>query len=429
MSFIKPAKSTRRFALVDCNNFYVSCERLFRPKLWKRPVVVLSNNDGCVIARSQEVKDLGVPMGAPSFEYADLFKNHGVAVCSSNFALYGDLSHRVMEILRQFSPEMEVYSIDEAFLDLEVKDVDKITKEIKACVYKWVGIPVSIGVACTKTLAKVANHCAKKEPGYEGICHLVDKNEIEKVLRKLPLKEVWGIGSRKNELLGRYRMTTAWDFASADDDWIRKKLTVFGLRTAWELRGISCLPLEEAPSAKQTIMCSRSFRRGLNRLEDLAESVAGYTARAAEKLRKQKSLASFITVFIRTNPHSAHDPYYSNQAQFVLPQPTDFTPELIRCAKETLQKIYVSDLTYKKAGVMLGGLVSNGSYQRDLFVKEGPEQDKRVKVMRLMDRMNKKNGRKTVWLAAEGIDQPWKTERKNVSQKYTTSWDDLLKIF
>lgn len=370
---------------------------------------------------------MGIPMGAPAFKYADLFRQHRVVVCSSNYTLYGDMSSRVMQTLRRFSPDLQVYSIDEAFLLLELHNAAAVSKEIKSTVLQWTGIPVSVGVGPTKTLAKVANHCAKTHPAHEGIFVLTDISKQESILRELPVGEVWGIGRQLTETLNRNGIKTAWELRNADDTWIKKHLSVVGLRTVWELRGVSCLQLEETHPSKKSIMSSKSFGRPVSELHEMEEAVAAYMARAAEKMRQQQSVAAFIQVFLMTNPHQSED-YYANNAQVVLPQPTAYTPDLIHYAKQALKSIFIPGFIYKKAGVMLGGLESEGSFQPDLFCAQGHKLEKQHAIMKLMDKANKSFGRKVLSIAAEGIKQPWKTRAEKRSQRYTTQWTELLTV-
>lgn len=413
------------YALVDCNNFFVSCERVFDPRLIGRPVVVLSSNDGCVVARSKEAKMLGIPMGAPAFKYADLFRNYNVKVLSSNFTLYADMSSRVMRTLERFSPDVQIYSIDEAFLILDASEIVPYCQEIKRIVLKHTGIPISIGIGSTMTLAKVANDIAKKEQ--QGVFSLENPEVQEKVLQQLPVEDVWGIGRRIADFLHRQNIHTAGEFKDADDQWIRKNLSVVGLRMAWELRGISCLSMEETPPPKKSITCSRSFSRPVSDLDELLEAISSYTARAAEKLRDQQSLASYIDVFLMTNQHH-ESPYYANQIQIILPQPSDYTPKLIHYAKEGLSRIFREGLLYKKTGLILGGLVSGLAYQLDLFVERNGQQEKEQAIMQVMDRLNQQYGRKIIKTAAEGIEQPWKSKRENCTPHYTTCWNEILTI-
>lgn len=421
MSSTKPNKF---IALVDCNNFYASCERVFNPRLYKKPVVILSNNDGCVIARSNEAKKLGIPMGAPFFKYREEFKKYNIHVFSSNFALYGDMSHRVMQTLAQCTPEMEIYSIDEAFLVMPDSHFEKHAQNMRQKVLQWVGIPVSVGVAQTKTLAKAANDHAKKTA--QGVAIIDSEAKRQTLLSKLPVEDVWGIGKQMSALLRKHAIFTAWDFANADDGWIKKNLSVVGLRTAWELRGIPCLSFDEQPANKKSIVRSRSFGQEVTEEADLAEALSSYTAQAAEKLRSQNSLASYLDVFLHTSAFKPH--FYSNSIQIVLPEPTDFTPYLIQYAKKALSSIYKPEKNYKKIGVMLGDLVPNHAFQPDLFHSKKENLEKQISFMRFIDSTNAKYGKGTLKFAAEGISQPWKAKRDSSSLHYTTCWDDLLKI-
>jgi DNA polymerase V len=404
------------------------CERVFNPRLAGKPIVVLSNNDGCVVARSNEAKALGIPMGAPYFQFQDVFKRNNVIIFSSNYALYGQMSQRVMQTLEQFTPELEIYSIDEAFLLLvDEPFLSSTARQIKKTVYQWTGIPVSIGIAPTKTLAKVANRYAKKNLPHEGFFILNDENIKETMLKDLDVQDIWGIGHQISALLYRNGIRTAWELACIDDTWIKKNLSVVGLRTVWELRGISCLTLDEVAPPKKSIVCSRSFGSAVHTESDLAEALSSYVALAAEKLRNQESLASFLDIFLNTSRFKEEE-YYSNSVHITLPIPSDYTPSLIHYAKYGLSRIYRNGFAYKKVGVMLGGIVSNKAIQQDLFVKnEAPNQKHRI-LMQLMDQTNAKYGRDTLKLAAQGINQSWKMRRDKCTKHFTTSWDDLLQI-
>lgn len=411
------------YALIDCNNFYVSCERIFNPKLVNKPVVVLSNNDGCVIARSKEAKALGIKMGDVAFQNMEFFKKHGVAICSSNYALYGDISARVMETLQQYSPDIEVYSIDEAFVYLEGKiATHEHAVKIREIIEQWTGIPISIGIGPTKTLAKAANHLAKKG---EGVFVLSTQDYIEKVLKEFPVEKVWGIGRNSTIFLNGYGIFYAWQFCQLDDDFVQKHMTIVGLRIAWELRGRACLELNEIPTDRKAIMNSRSFGRPVTELEELMQAISAYATRAAEKVRRQGSLASILEVFVETNPHH-NEPYYAKKAFVTLPQPTDYAPDLIHYAKQALKKIFRQGLRYKKVGVLLGELVSRDCFQPDLFSQGNISKQK--KLMALMDKMNDKYGKKVLIIAAEGLEQPWKMQRAHCSKHFTTRWEDLLTI-
>lgn len=421
MSSTKPSKSV--IALVDCNSFYCSCERVFNPRLWGKPVVVLSNNDGCIVARSKEAKALGIPMGAPAFKWKETFEQNSVFVYSSNYTLYGDLSRRVMEVLQQFSPEVEIYSIDEAFLALETDDPIALGQKIRARVAKWTGIPVSVGIAPTKTLAKVANHLAKKDPSHKGVFELRDPRQIDHVLSRFPLGDIWGIGRRLSKRLNALKIQTPYQFKQADSGWIRKNFSVTLLKTALELRGTSCLQLEDVYAKKKSITCSRSFGQTVATLGSLEEALANYTARAAVKLRQQESLAAVLTVFLTTSPFIAAP--YGNSATITLPTPTDFTPELITYAKRALAPLFRPGYPYKKVGVILNALTEKACYQPDLFVAPSPQRDK---AMQALDTVNAKMGRYAIQIAAEGVKKPWQMRRTHTSQRFTTDFKELLII-
>jgi DNA polymerase V len=425
-----PAAFSRHLvALVDCNNFFVSCERLFNPKWIKRPVAVLSCNDGCIVARSQEIKAWGIPMGAPYFEWADFLKAREAVVCSSNFALYADISHRVMQTLCHFNPNLEIYSIDEAFLLIEgTQDPLQHCRHIRQKVLQWTGIPVSIGIAPTKTLAKVANRAVKKNPAYKGV-YFPSQKEIEALLDTLEVGEIWGIGSRLSRFLAKRGIFTAAQLREQPDLWIKNNLTVVGLRTVWELRGFSCLDLEEVRSSKQSIMTSRSFGRPVLAKEELREAICAYVVRGAEKLREEGSLASWLQVFIMSSFHHHEDGFYGNHVHLVLPQPTDFTPTLLTHASQGLETIFRSGFSYKKAGILLGELVPSGCYQQDLFVKQDVKEEvKKKAVMALLDQANSKFGYKVLQFASEGIEKDWQMKREMRTACFTTRWSDLLTI-
>lgn len=420
------------YALVDCNNFYVSCERVFDPSLKNVPVVVLSNNDGCVIARSPEAKALGIGMAEPAFKRQDFFRYHGVKVFSSNYALYGDMSRRVMDTLSRFATEMEVYSIDEAFLRLTPvagKTLSDLAQDIRQTVHQWTGIPVSVGIAPTKTLAKLANHWAKKHPELEGVFDLSMHPNPEAVLAATDVSGIWGVGRKHTEMLRRHGITSALSLRDAPDVFIQKRMTIKGLMTAKELRGIPCIALEDAPPPNKAIMSSRSFGTPVNSLDHMQEAVAAYTTRVAEKLRRQGSVTSCISVFIKTNRHKPQDPQYSASRVFQFPVATSHTPTLLKAADKLLCDIFKSGYRYVKAGVMVSGLEQADSRQLSLFtlppdplVAENPENNK---LMSALDGINAKWGRDTVQYAASGIDRPWKMQQKYKSPSYTTSWDEL----
>lgn len=415
-------------ALVDCNNFYASCERVFNPKLWGVPVVVLSNNDGMIVARSNEAKALGIKMGEPLFKVQNLVKKYGVKVFSSNYVLYGDMSCRVMNCLSQYSPDVEIYSIDEAFLNLkgfESRNLVKYGTDLRNTVKQWTGIPVSIGIAKTKTLAKLANHIAKKDPKFKGVLNIYYEDDVNEFLKRTEVSDIWGVGRQYTKLLNNHNIKTAYDFIQLDDNWIKKKMTVMGLRTAMELRGIPCITLETSPSPKKAIISSRSFSKLTSNKQDIRESVAFFTSIAAQKLRKQRSAASLITVFLRTNPFK-DVPQYHNGVLVQLPLPTDSTSEMISYAMKGVEQIFREGFQYQKVGVMLAGIVPRDRNQYILFDREDRE---RLDIINdVIDEINKEMGAWTISFAATGTNRNWKTRADMKSPRYTTNWEELLKV-
>lgn len=418
-------KHPKLFALVDCNNFYVSCERVFNPKLQNVPVVVLSNNDGCVIARSNEAKALGIAMGEPYFKVRDLIQKQRVAVLSSNYTLYGDMSRRVMQLLHEQCPEVHVYSIDEAFLDIRVPDPAAFARNLRATIAQWVGIPVSIGIAPTKTLAKIANRIAKKG---DGVFELTAKEAIEQKLRECSVNDVWGIGSKLTARLEGLGIATAWDLSQAEETWVRREMSVVGLRTVLELRGFSCLPLSAIPAAKQSVVTSKSFGRPVADYEEMREAFSAYMARAAEKIRRQGSLASHLSVFVVPKPQYGGKPLTYFNLEVILPEPTSYTPVLLHYGQMALQRLWRDKTAYRKVGVMLSGLIPEAHFQKDLFVKSPLSSQKQMNVMKVMDSLNEEYGRKTVRLASEGIEQNWQMRQEHRTPRYTTSWKEILRI-
>lgn len=413
------------FALVDCNNFYASCERVFQPKLWGKPVAVLSNNDGCVIARSNEVKALGIEIGAPYFKIKHLIQQHGIAIFSSNYTLYGDMSARVMDTLREFTSDVEVYSIDEAFCDLSGfahYNLDAYCHMLRRKVKQWTGIPVSIGAAKTKTLAKLANRIAKKA---DGVLVLDNPDVIHSVLARVDVGDVWGIGGQSTKLLNRHGVKTAFDFANLPDHWIRKNMSVVGLRIAHELRGIPCIPIEDAPKPKQSIIVSRSFGQPVTTRTGMLEAIISYTTRAGEELRDQGLVAKHIQVFLATNRFN-HDAPYANAITLEFPIATSYTPELIEYATNGIKRIYRQGFRYKKCGVMMMGLTSQHTPQLDIF--ETQNRDKQHSLMAALDTINARWGSNTLFYAGAGIKKPWAMKRDLKSPHYTTEWDDLLSV-
>lgn len=413
-------------ALVDCNNFYVSCERAFQPRLDKRPVVVLSNNDGCVISRSRESKELGIPMGAPFFKWRKFFHEKGVKAFSSNYELYADMSERVMETLSRFSPDIEVYSIDEAFISLEgiSGPPADLGAGIRKTVRSWTGIPVSVGIGPTKVLCKVANEKAKRDPGLAGVLDLSSSSEsdINSILNDFPVMDLWGIGHRTAAKLKRCGIITALELKNADPRWARREMTVTGERIVRELRGIQCVSLETVPADKKEITTSRSFGRKITNLDDLREAVSSYVSVAAAKLRGQGSLATGIYVFLMTSRFDASSCYNSAFRSFSVP--TADTGQFISEAMEMVEKIYRDGRNYAKAGVILTDVSKNTAIQHDLFTSN--YQDTRSSgLMRTLDDLNVKMGRGTVRYASNGIKRNWGMKRGFLSARYTSVWDDI----
>ena len=414
------------FALVDCNNFYVSCERVFNPSLIGVPVVVLSNNDGCAISRSEEAKALGIPMGAPMFKFREEIRKYGIRICSSNFSLYGDMSSRVMSTLESLVPEVSIYSIDEAFLSMEgFPEPSAYARKIREIVRRNTGIPVSIGLGCTKTLAKAGNRMAKKDKSCNGVMNLSD--EPPEILMKFPVGDVWGIGRKYAEFLENHGISNAWEFMNAPETFIKKNMSVTGLKTQLELKGISCLDLEEVPN-RQMILRSRSFGKDIREIIPLREAVSEFVFMAAEKLRKLGFKTSNVHVFIRTNSFREKERQYSNSATVSLSCSTDFTPDLMKAAEKGLEKIFKPGYPYKTAGVILTGLVSGQSVQLDFFSGKGLD-EKQDRLMEVMDKMNQKYGRNMLRYASQGGEsREWKMRQENLSGRFTTSWDELLVV-
>ena len=421
-------------ALVDCNNFYVSCERMFNPKLEGKPVVVLSNNDGCAVSRSNEVKALGVKMAEPWFKMKDLAKRHGIIALSSNYTLYGDLSARVMATLAEFSPKQEIYSIDECFLDLSGFDPATLVdygQKIRKTVKRNVGIPVCVGIADTKTLAKLANHCAKKGlSGNEGVCDFGRLNEQKKseLFSSIPVGEVWGVGRKITEGLATMNINTVEDLRRASPEYLRQQFSIVLVKTVNELNGVPCVELEEAGTPRQQIMVSRSFGSPVSAFDDLSESVAYYTTNAAVKLRRDGSVAASICVFIRTNPFREKDEQYSRSVVVPLPQSTDDTTKLVKAALCGLKSIYKPALRYAKSGVLLMGLHEKGTAQRTLFDDPG-EQSRSDKLMYVMDSINQRMGKDSVTVGATGTKQRWAMRREQKSPNYTSDFNELMEAW
>ena len=418
-------------ALIDCNNFYASCETVFNPKLKGKAVVILSNNDGCCVSRSDAAKRLGIKMGAPWFQLKDQFKPGEVIALSSNYALYADASNRVMNILRQFSPDQEIYSVDEAFISLSGfgnKDLTRYGKDIKATILQWTGLPVCVGIASTKTLAKLANHCAKKRPEYAGVCNFnaLTIPSLNPILASLPVSEVWGIGSRLSAKLNQFGIHTVLDLKQAHAPTLRDKFSVVMTKIIAELNGIACIDLEQVAPPKQNIASTRSFGIPVTSIESLMESVTLYTSRAAEKARAQHTHANSISVFIQTSPF-AQLPYYGGSLTVALPSPSNDTRLLVKTALWIVKRIYKPGYVYQKAGVLLNDLVPDEGRQADLFFDASEANHAQsAKLMAVLDAINQRYGRHTLKLGSEGFKAPWKMKQNFKSPGYTTHWNELI---
>jgi len=422
------------FALVDCNNFYVSCERVFNPSLNGKPVVVLSNNDGCFIARSNEAKALGLPMGGPAFKFRETLQKHQVKVYSANFPLYGDMSSRVMETLAGLVPEIEIYSIDEAFLDMTgfrrfgFKEYGAM---IRKTVTQHTEIPVCIGMGPTKTLAKVANRLAKKEPHYNGVCLLSEKQEIQSALASLKVEDIWGIGRQWSSLLQAGGINTALDYSRASSIWIRQHLHITGVRIQEELNGHSCLPLEQVRPPKQSICTSRSFGRSVKDFEELQQAVATFAGKCAAKLRKEGSVASTLTVFICTSPFNEPSKKYWGTRTLALRQPSQDTIDIIRVADLVLKAIFKAGYEYKKAGVIVGEISSATASVNPLVLFPDEEAEltteRQQNLMTAMDKINRQYGNGTIHTGAENLEA-WKPSQLNLSPHYTTNWREIIEV-
>ncbi len=414
------------FLLVDCNNFFTSVELAFAPKLRGQPVVVSSSNEGCVIARSKEAKALGIPMGAPLFRYRDLLIKHDVVILGCNFPLYGEMSQRIMRILEDFQLDFEIYSVDEAFLFVEFEiDFLGLAAQIQSRILKWTGIPVSIGIAPTKTLAKAATTLAKSNES--GLFLLKDPQEIENHLKNFDVGEVWGIGHRLKEKLNSYRIRTAYDLIQKNDTWIRKQMSILGLRTVYELRGTSCLKLNEIFPQK-SILRSRSFLNEIGQLETLEQKIASFAETLGRRLRKYGLVCSHICIFTSSNRHQNEHRYVSESFHYHLPEPTSYTPLLIAKAKESLRKIFQNGVLYKRAGVMVYGLTDQKSRQNDFFSSQETSKPEKKGLMEAYDRINHTYGEKSLYFAAEGVYKKLLEETTTKSGCYTTSWNELLTI-
>lgn len=416
------------YELIDCNNFFVSCERVFNPKLEGKPIVVLSNNDGCAVARSNEAKKLGIKMGQPFFDIEWMVKAHNLQYFSSNYVLYGDLSSRVMDIISDMSPDIEMYSIDEAFAIFEssfTEDFTNYGQKIKERIQKCIGIPVTVGVGTSKTLCKVACEIAKKNPVHNGVLSLYNNPDIDIYLKKFMVDDIWGVGRRFKVRLNRIGIYTALDLKQADKNLVMKELNINVSKTVEELNGYDRFILQDETPDKQTICCSRSFSRKVFQIEKLAESVTTYVTRAAEKLRRQDSVCSGITVFINTSRFD-NNPYF-NSFYANIPVATSYTPDLVKVAQNSLNAIFKEGYAYRKAGVILSDITPKSEIQLNLLEEYNPK-PQLDNLMSIVDKMNQKYGKSTIQLAGAGIKKEWSMSREHLSPRYTTRWDEIMKV-
>lgn len=417
------------FGLADCNNFYCSCERVFHPDLRNKPVVVLSNNDGCVIARSEESKALGIKMGDVFYQVKDMLDKNNVAVFSSNYNLYGDMSRRVMSLLSTYTPQLDIYSIDEAFLDLsgmgDSEQLNIYCKKMVRDITKGTGIPISLGIAPTKTLAKMASKFAKKHKGYEGVCMIDSEEKREKALRLFPVEDVWGIGHRHAKKLAYHSIHTAWDLTQRSESWIRKELTVTGVRTWKELRGESCVPIEELPH-KKSICTSRSFSGiGLNKLEDVEEAIANFAATCSRKLRQDHIVCGAMTVFAHTSRFCTNAPQNYIHSNIHLAVPTNDMQEIVATAVKTLREAWrEGGYHYKKAGVIVWNTCEGNAIQGNLF--DNVDREKQAALAKAIDEINRKNGHNTIRMAVQGYSKNWHLKNEYLSKQYTTNLKDII---
>tara|TARA_S200000501_G_scaffold37297_2_gene30773 strand:- start:9966 stop:11204 length:1239 start_codon:yes stop_codon:yes gene_type:complete len=409
-------------ALADCNNFYVSCERVFNPSLKNKPIVVLSNNDGCIISRSDEAKKIGIKMGEPVFKIKDLISKYDVQLFSTNFALYGDMSSRVMSLLSQFSPSIEIYSVDEAFIDFSgIDQRHLVAGNLITKIKKSTGIPISIGVARTKTLAKIANHIAKKYSN-SGFFALNSKNYEISILKKFPISKVWGIGYKRAKMLSHYNIYSAYDFIQLNEGWVKKNMSITGLQLLRELKGEKCFSIDKYPRSKKNISSSRTFSNKTDNYEKISKHISRNVSRCAKKLREQKSCAGFIGVSIRTSPHDYKQEYLYLSRSAIIDTPTNNTIELIKISMNLLKSIYKENINYSKSKVFIGDIVPSNRVQTNLF---DSKKDRR-KLDKSIDTINCSMGRNTIQVLSSGIKKS--KQSNNMSPRYTTRWDELLEI-
>ncbi len=413
-------------ALADCNNFYASCERVFSPRLKNKPVVVLSNNDGCIIARSNESKALGIKMGEPVFKIREIIEKNNVHVFSTNFALYGDMSSRVMSLLSLMSPGTEIYSIDEAFMDFKgISDAEKLAVYMRSTVNKSTGIPISIGIAPTKTLSKVANHIAKRNSD-TGVCLLQTQRQILDALLNLPVSNLWGIGRRSAEKLHIHGVNSAHDFMMLNESWVKKNMSITGVRIQRELKGECCFSIDTHPNRKKSICTSRSFASKISDIDSIRESVVSHASRCAEKLRIQESCAGHVSVILQTDPHSKLQRYYGGYKSINLEIPSNDTIQLVKASVGLLESIYEDNLVYKKVGVIVGDIMDDNSVQLHLFSRDSDRD--RADLCKSVDFINRTMGRDKVQILGQGLSSRKKLRKEKLSPCYTTSWSELLRV-
>ena len=417
------------FALVDCNNFYASCERVFQPQLRSTPIAILSNNDGCVIARSDEAKNLGLPMGVPAFKYKLFFKENSIEVFSSNYPLYGDMSSRVMSILRQFSPDVEVYSIDEAFLTLNTIENDNLNKlghEMRNRILQWTGLPTCVGIAPTKALSKVANKIARKFPKETGGSFVIDSDEKRiKALKWTKIKDVWGIGRQLQKRLLQQNIKTAYDFTQLSDTWVKNNFSITELYLKKDLEGVATLTLEDDHPVKKSIATTRSFKNTYTDINDIKERVATFANSCAEKLRKQNSNCNILLVLLQGNRFEETSQPYKNSITIVLPHSTNSTLTIVKHATKAIDALYKKGVKYKRAGVIVTGLVPTDNHQLDMFARENP---KHQPLMKAIDDLNNKYGDQKLKLANQDFGKTWKMRQEHLSKQYTTQFNEILII-
>ena len=418
------------YALIDCNNFYASCERVFNPSLNGKPIVILSNNDGCVIARSNEAKELNIDMGQPYFKIENELKKHNVIAFSSNYTLYGDLSQRVMNTLAEFTPEIEIYSIDESFLNFEgfelLGNLKDYGTSIRNTVFRNTGIPVSVGFAQTKTLAKLSNRLAKKNKSYNGVCVLDSNEKIIEALKIVKIGDVWGVGRQFETLLNNHDVITAYDFINLPEAWVKTHLSVVGLRMQKELKGIKCIALELTTATKQNICTSRSFGRYLTDKAIIGEAMSNFASRCASKLRKDKTVCSVIQIILYTNRHKPELPQYFANKTIHLPVPTNSTIEIINYALKALDIVFKDGYRYMKCGVIVSGIVPENRVQQDMF--DNLDRTKHSKVNNILDTLNKKYGADVLRIGSLGVAKQWNLKAEKLSRCYSTRWSDLITI-